>query len=174
MQVVVPAAWFTSTRRPTRPSAPPYNTTDESPSALAAGSCVHAGLRRGEQFARPHRRTTLRPTHPFAPSGDSSMVDFSFTMVTINSMTDNFRPNISGDIYLSLFLTHCFCQKNSYFGPYILISMTIIHYKTWLRSTRWQRTTRCSSVSHYTANEREQVAVPVARFTSACRGHAYD
>ena len=118
--------------RPHRLTTPRTNR----PSALAAGSRVHAGLRRGEQFARPHRRTTLRPTHPFAPSGDSSMVDFSFTMVTINSMVDNFWPNISGDIYLSLFLTHCFCQKNSYFGPYILICRTIIHYKTWLWSTR--------------------------------------
>ena len=109
---------FTSTRRPTRPSA------------LAAGSRVHAGLQRGEQFARPHRLITLRVTHPFAPTGDSSVVDFSFTVVTINSTADNFRPNISGDIYLSLFLTHIvFYQKNNYFRLYILICRTIIHYK---------------------------------------------
>ena len=53
-----------------------------------------------------------------------------FHLVIINSTADTFRPNISGDIYLSLFLTHIvFCQKNNYFGPYILICRTIIHYK---------------------------------------------
>jgi len=78
---------------------------------LAAGSRVHSGLQRREQFSRPRRFTTLRPPHPFAPTGASSVADFSFTMVTINSTADNFRPNISGDIYLSLFLTHCFLSK---------------------------------------------------------------
>ena len=34
------------------------------------------------------------------------MIGFSVTEVIINSATDNFRPNISGEFYLSLFLTH--------------------------------------------------------------------
>ena len=50
-----PVVRFTSTRRPTRPSVPPYSTTDDSP--------VHPGHR----FMRPRRFTTRRTTCSSAP-----------------------------------------------------------------------------------------------------------
>ena len=70
---------FTSTRRPTRPSAPHYSATDDSPA------------RPRDWFTRPHRLTTRRticssapaynagPTHLSAPAADSPVSDFSFT-----------------------------------------------------------------------------------------------
>ena len=60
---------------PTRPSAPAYHDTDDTP------------VRSCGRVRRLHRLTTV-------------------TEVIINSAADNFRPNILGEIYLSLFLTH--------------------------------------------------------------------
>ena len=45
----------------------------------------HAGSQQGGQLARPHRLTTPRPTHLSAPAAGSAVIDFSFTMVIINS-----------------------------------------------------------------------------------------
>ena len=86
------------------------------PSALATGSRVRAGLQRGGQFARPHRFTTPRPDHPSAHLADSAVINFSITVVIINSMADNFWPNTSGDIHLKyILLVHIiFCQRAVY------------------------------------------------------------
>ena len=73
--------------RLTRPSVPVYNT--------------------GEDFPRPHRLTTPRPIHLSTRRADSPMIDFSFTMVIIDSTVDIFWPNISGIIIsLSYWITH--------------------------------------------------------------------
>ena len=60
------------------------------PSVLAAGSRVRAGLQRGGQLTCPYRFTAPRPTHLSARAADSLVIDFSFTMVIINSAVDNF------------------------------------------------------------------------------------
>ena len=105
------AVRFTSTRQPTRPSAPPYNTMDDSP------------VRPGHRFTRLRRFTTRRTTYSSIPvystSTDSSMysvvIDFSVTMVVINSAVDNFRPSISGDIHLrSILLAHIIFIKEQF------------------------------------------------------------
>ena len=53
---LAPAVRFTSMRGPARPSAPPYNATDDSP--------VHPRSR----FTRPHRLTTWMTTCSSAPA----------------------------------------------------------------------------------------------------------
>ena len=88
------------------------------PSALAAGSCVRAGLQRGGQLARPHRLTTPRPAHLSAPVADSAVIDFSFTVMIINSAVDNFWLDISGEInpvnFYILYIV--FFKKSNYSG----------------------------------------------------------
>ena len=69
------------------------------PDERTAGSCIRTGLQRGRQLAHPHRFTTSRPIHLFAPTADSAVTDFSFTGVIINSAVDNFWPDISGEIH---------------------------------------------------------------------------
>ena len=109
------AVRFTSTYRLTRPSAPPYNTTDDSP------------VRHGHRFMRPRRLTTWRttcsaapaynagPTHLSAPTVNSAVINFSITVVTINSTADNFRPSTSGDIHLKyILLAHIIFVKEQF------------------------------------------------------------
>ena len=60
---------------------------------------VHAAYRACECLARPRWLTTPRPAHLSAPTADSVMINFSFTVMIINSAVDNFWPNISGEIH---------------------------------------------------------------------------
>ena len=62
------------------------------------------------------RFTTLRPDHPSARLADSAVINFSITVVIINSMADNFWPNTSGDIHLKIYFisAYYFCQRAVY------------------------------------------------------------
>ena len=52
---------------------------------------------------------TLRPIHPSARMADSPVIDFSFTVVIINSAVDIFWLNISGEIHpLYFHIMYCF------------------------------------------------------------------
>ena len=46
---------------------------------------INSPVRSRGRFTRSHRLTTPRPTHLSAPAADSAMIDFSFTMVIVNS-----------------------------------------------------------------------------------------
>ena len=59
-----------------------------------------------------------RPAHLSAPAADSAVIDFSFTVMIINSAVDNFWPDISGEInpvnFYILYIV--FFKKSNYSG----------------------------------------------------------
>ena len=60
------------------------------PDERTAGSHICTSLQCGGQLARPHRPIISRLTHLSAPTADSPMINFRFTIVIINSAVDNF------------------------------------------------------------------------------------
>ena len=78
------------------------------------------------------RFTTPRPDHPSARLADSAVINFSITVVIINSMADNFWPNTSGDIHLKyILLVHIIFVKEQFIFALVcnIVCRTIIHYK---------------------------------------------
>ena len=121
---------------------------------------------------------TSLPTHPSAPAyhtaAGSAVIDFSITMVITNAAADYFRPNISGDIHLrSILLARIIFVKEQLLWHVIFLTRD----NCYITCTEHMLATLCtgvSSMSCHLVNEREKVAIPVARFTSTCRDHARD
>ena len=69
------------------------------------------------------------PTDLSAPAVDSPVMDFSVTVVIIKSAVDNFRPNISGEIHLNLFLTHIVFVKEQllWFAMFLMQDNCSLH-----------------------------------------------
>ena len=84
-----------------RTPAPAYN--------VVAVSRGRIGLQRRGRLSCPHRFKTPRPTDLSTPAANSDVIDFSFTMVIINSTVDNFWPDISGEVHpVYFYITYCF------------------------------------------------------------------
>src|SRR4051812_26849835 len=80
-------------------------------------SRVRTGLQHGGQPARPHRFTTPRPIHPFAHMDDSSVIDFSFTGVIINSAVGIFWLTYQVKTIHYIFILYiAFFKKSNYSG----------------------------------------------------------
>ena len=72
-------------------------------------SPVRAAYRACNSLARPCWLIAPRPAHLSAPAANSDVIDFSFTVVIVNSAVDNFWPNISGEIHpVYFYITYCF------------------------------------------------------------------
>ena len=79
------------------------------PDEHTTGSRIRTGLQCGGQIARPHRPIISRLTHLSAPTADSPMIYFRFTMVIINSVVDNYWPVVSGEIHpVYFYIIYCF------------------------------------------------------------------
>ena len=131
------------TRQLTRPSAPPYNATDDSPVrpcgrftylrqlttwkttrsfATVYNTMGDLPVRPRGRLSRSHWFIVSRSTHLSAPTVDPAVIDFSFTMVIIHSEVDNFWFNISGEIrpvYFYIFIL-LFFKKSNYSGLQVL------------------------------------------------------
>jgi len=94
------------TRQLTRPSAPPYNATDDSP------------VRPRGRFTCPRRLTNVTadsPVHTGLPRrGRFTRERLQHHLPIINFMADYFRPGTSGDIHLKyILLVHIILSKSS-------------------------------------------------------------
>ena len=118
-----------------------------------------------------------RPTHLSTPTADLAVIDFSITMVIINSAADNFRPSISRDIHLRfILLAHIIFVKEQL--PWLVMflrqdncSLQMRRYTTGIERALAAFLPGVSSVPYYPENERVHVAVPVTRFTTPQTTH---
>ena len=79
---------------------------------LHQNDVVDSPVRACDCLVRSRRLTMPRPAHLFSPTADSAVIDFSFTMVIINSAVDDFWFNISSEIHpVYFYITYYFYLK---------------------------------------------------------------
>ena len=106
------------TRQLTRPSAPPYNATDDSPVRPRGRFTCPRQLTTPWPTRCPHRLTKVTadsPVHTGLPRrGRFTRERLQLHLAIINFMADYFRPGTSGDIHLKyILLVHIILSKSS-------------------------------------------------------------
>ena len=110
---------FTSTRRPTRLSVPPYNATDDSPVRPRGRFTCPRQLTTPWPTRCPRRLTKVTadsPVHTGLPRrGRFTRERLQLHLAIINFMADYFRPGTSGDIHLKyVLLVHIIFIKKQF------------------------------------------------------------